>query len=151
MSWLIKHLKLISLLSLFLWGGVVQAQSVKKFGRETQAKFQKLNPYKLGQFKYARPHSILEGRKFRLKLLVPYADTTSYKESATGRKWSFEGYTSSEPYSVYFSYKWLGIGKTSMAYHLESEFSNYLFNMEWQDVGLTFGLQRRFLLRKCWF
>ena len=100
MSWLIKHLKLISLLSLFLWGGVVQAQSVKKFGRETQAKFQKLNPYKLGQFKYARPHSILEGRKFRLKLLVPYADTTSYKESATGRKWSFEGYTSSEPYSV---------------------------------------------------
>ena len=148
MSWLIKHLKLISLLSLFLWGGVIQAQSVKKFGRETQAKFQKLNPYKLGQFKYARPHSILEGRKFRLKLLVPYADTTSYKESATGRKWSFEGYTSSEPYSVYFSYKWLGIGKTSMAYHLESEFSNYLFNMEWQDVGLTFGLQRRFLLRK---
>ena len=93
MSWLIKHLKLISLLSLFLWGGVVQAQSVKKFGRETQAKFQKLNPYKLGQFKYARPHSILEGRKFRLKLLVPYADTTSYKESATGRKWSFDGYT----------------------------------------------------------
>ena len=66
------------------------------------------------------------------------------------REQKFEGYKKGQaPYSVYLSYKWLGLGKTSLAYRINTNPNfKYHFNMEFQDIGLTFGLQKRFLYRK---
>ncbi len=140
----------LGMLVLLLWSGISEAQSRSGYGRAVRNKFTSLNPYKIGQFDYKRPYSFLKGRNWRLKFLTPIYDTTKYTESPLDREQKFEGFESGQtPYSVYLSYKWLGIGQTSLAYRINTTPNfKYHFNMEFQDIGLTFGLQKRFLYRK---
>ena len=138
------------MLILLLWSGISEAQSRSSYGRAVRNKFTSLNPYKIGQFDYKRPYSFLKGRNWRLKFLTPIYDTTKYTESPMDREQKFEGYEEGQtPYSVYLSYKWLGVGKSSLAYTIQTTPNiKFRFSMEFQDVGLTFGLQKRFLYRK---
>ena len=138
------------MLILLLWSGISEAQSRSGYGRAVRNKFTSLNPYKIGQFDYKRPYSFLKGRNWRLKFLTPIYDTTKYTDDPLDRDQKFEGYEEGQsPYSVFVSYKWLGVGKTSLAYRINTNPNfKYHFNMEFQDFGLTFGLQKRFLYRK---
>jgi len=140
----------LGLMTLLFWSGVSEAQVSKRFGRTVRNKFESLNPYKLGQFEYKRPYSFLQGRSWRLKILTPIYDTTKYTESPLDREQKFEGFdTDSNPYSIYLSYKWLGVGQTALAYTIKTTPNfKYHFSMGFNDIGLTFGLQKRFLYRK---
>ena len=75
------------MLILLLWSGISEAQSRSGYGRAVRNKFTSLNPYKIGQFDYKRPYSILKGRNWRLKFLTPIYDTTKYTDNPwTGTK-----------------------------------------------------------------
>jgi len=140
----------VGMMAVLLWGTVSEAQVSKRYGKAVRNKFTKLNPYKIGQFDYKRPYSFLKGRDWRLKLLTPIYDTTVYTESPLDREQKFEGFESgATPYSLYLSYKWLGIGETALAYTIQTTPNfKYRFTMKSQDIGMTFGLQKRFLYRK---
>jgi len=140
----------VGMIAVLLWSGVSEAQVTKRYGRSVRNNFTKLNPYKIGQFDYNRPYTFLKGRNFRLKLLTPIYDTTQYTESPLDREQKFEGYEEGQtPYSVYLSYKWIGIGQTALAYTIKTTPNfKYHFTMKSQDIGITFGLQKRFLYRK---